>query len=53
MAVVLLVEKVVEIEEGAGAVDHPARQAAVAGVAKPGVASALVVGIVRIARVHR
>lgn len=52
MAVVLLVEKVVEIE-GAEAVDHPARQAAVAGVAKPGVASALVVGIVRIARVHR
>lgn len=53
MAVVLLVEKVVEIEEEAGAVDHPARQAAVADVAKLEVASALVVEIVRIAKVHR
>lgn len=51
MAVVLLEEKVVEIEEAGVAVDHPARQAAVVDVAKPGVASAVLVGTVRIARV--
>ena len=53
MAVVLLAERVVGIEAGAAAAGHPARQEAVAGVAKPGVAAAVVVGTVRIARVHR